>query len=277
MIGRDGYMIPKKIHYCWFGKGKKSKLALKCIRSWRQYCPEYEVIEWNEENFDIDMNGYTRMCYAEKKYAYLSDYVRLWVVEKYGGIYFDTDVEVIKSMDDIIQKGAFIGRERIANAFPVNAGLGLAAEPKMPIIKEIVEHYEQAHFEQVEKMETVVEKVTNILRKYGLSNEQKYEIIEGMQIYPSDYFCPYDYNVGELNITDNSRSIHWYDASWFDNKMKKRRDVCVKIQKTLRGRLGECIAKLYTSLSYYWEWTSTGDYETIKKKIKNRIKGKGKK
>lgn len=78
-------MIPKKIHYCWFGKGKKSKLALKCIRSWRQYCPEYEVIEWNEENFDIDMNGYTRMCYAEKKYAYLSDYVRLWVVEKYGG------------------------------------------------------------------------------------------------------------------------------------------------------------------------------------------------
>ena len=101
----------------------------------------------------------------------------------------------------------------------------------MPIIKEIVEHYEQAHFEQVEKMETVVEKVTNILRKYGLSNEQKYEIIEGMQIYPSDYFCPYDYNIGELNITDNSRSIHWYDASWLDSKMQKRRDVCVKIQK----------------------------------------------
>lgn len=98
-----------------------------------------------------------------------------------------------------------------------------------------------------------------------------------MQIYPSDYFCPYDYNIGELNITDNSRSIHWYDASWLDSKMQKRRDVCVKIQKTLRGRLGECIAKLYTSLSYYWEWISTGDYETIKKKIKNRIKGKGKK
>ena len=96
-------MIPKKIHYCWFGKGKKSRLALKCIRSWRQYCPEYEVIEWNEENFDIDMNGYTRMCYAEKKYAYLSDYVRLWVVEKYGGIYFDTDVEVIRSLEELLR------------------------------------------------------------------------------------------------------------------------------------------------------------------------------
>ena len=82
MIGRDGYMIPKKIHYCWFGKGKKSKLALKCIRSWRQYCPEYEVIEWNEENFDIDMNGYTRMCYAEKKYAYLSDLITSTSVSK---------------------------------------------------------------------------------------------------------------------------------------------------------------------------------------------------
>ena len=270
-------MIPKVIHYCWFGGNPLPNIAVKCINSWKKYFPDYEIIEWNESNFDLFSCDYCREAYDAKKWAFVSDYARFKILYEHGGVYFDTDVEVIKSMVDIIQKGAFIGRERIANAFPVNAGLGLAAEPKMPIIKEIVEHYEQAHFEQVEKMETVVEKVTNILRKYGLSNEQKYEIIEGMQIYPSDYFCPYDYNVGELNITDNSRSIHWYDASWFDNKMKKRRDVCVKIQKTLRGRLGECIAKLYTSLSYYWEWISTGDYETIKKKIKNRIKGKGKK
>lgn len=237
-------MIPKVIHYCWFGGNPLPNIAVKCINSWKKYFPDYEIIEWNESNFDLFSCDYCREAYDAKKWAFVSDYARFKILYEHGGVYFDTDVEVIKSMDDIIQKGAFIGRERIANAFPVNAGLGLAAEPKMPIIKEIVEHYEQAHFEQVEKMETVVEKVTNILRKYGLSNEQKYEIIEGMQIYPSDYFCPYDYNVGELNITDNSRSIHWYDASWFDNKMKKRRDVCVKIQKTLRGRLGGMHSKI---------------------------------
>ena len=139
MIGRDGYMIPKKIHYCWFGKGKKSKLALKCIRSWRQYCPEYEVIEWNEENFDIDMNGYTRMCYAEKKYAYLSDYVRLWVVEKYGGIYFDTDVEVIRSLEELLRNDAFFCFE---NKQYVASGLGFGSVAHGKVIQAMLKEYE---------------------------------------------------------------------------------------------------------------------------------------
>ena len=104
-------MIPKKIHYCWFGKGKKSRLALKCIESWHQYCPDYEMIEWNEENFDIDMNGYTRMCYAEKSMHNLSDYVRLWAVEKYGGIYLDTDVEAIRPLEKLLQEDAYFGFE----------------------------------------------------------------------------------------------------------------------------------------------------------------------
>ena len=92
-------MIPKKIHYCWFGKGQKPKLAEKCIESWKKYCPDYEIIEWNEDNFNLDTNGYTRYCYSNKKWAYLSDFVRLCVVEEYGGIYFDTDVELLKKPD----------------------------------------------------------------------------------------------------------------------------------------------------------------------------------
>ena len=264
-------MIPKTIHYCWFGKNPLPEIAVKCINSWKKFFPDYEIKEWNEGNFDLTSCDYCKEAYAEKKWAFVSDYARFKILYEYGGIYFDTDVEVIKDMEDIIKKGAFIGRERIADIFPVNAGLGLASEARMPIIKEILEHYENSHFKQGEKIETVVERVTKILKTHGLSDEENYEVLEGMQIYPSDYFCPYDYNVGELNITENTRSIHWYDASWLDNRMQRRRSVCVKIQKTWRGRKGERLAKIYTSLSYYWEWISTGDFETIKRKLENKF------
>ena len=104
-------MIPKKIHYCWFGRGEKPKLAQKCIASWKKYCPDYEIIEWNEDKFDVNMNGYTRMCYAEKKYAFLSDYVRWVVVAEHGGLYFDTDVELINPIDGLMNNDAFYGFE----------------------------------------------------------------------------------------------------------------------------------------------------------------------
>jgi len=104
-------MIPKTIHYCWFGRNPKPKLAEKCIASWKKYCPDWEIVEWNEDNFDVMQNGYTRKCIREKKYAFLSDYVRLVVVEKHGGIYLDTDVELIKPLDDLLQHSAFFGFE----------------------------------------------------------------------------------------------------------------------------------------------------------------------
>lgn len=264
-------MIPKIIHYCWFGGKPLPEIAIKCINSWKKFFPDYEIKEWNESNFDLNACDYCKEAYEARKWAFVSDYARFKILYEYGGVYFDTDVEVIKNMDDILQKGAFIGRERIANTFPVNAGLGLAASPKMAIIKEIVDHYESSHFVQSEKMETVVERVTKLLKKHGLTDEQRYEVIEGLHIFPSDFFCPYDYNVGELNISENTRSIHWYDASWLDSRMQKRRQNCVKIQKKFRGRSGEYIAKVYMRLSYYWEWISTGDIKTIKQKIKSKM------
>ena len=106
-------MIPKKIHYCWFGRGEKPKLAKKCIESWKKYCPDYEIVEWNEDNFDIHMNGYTKMCYEQKKYAFLTDYIRLLVVAEHGGIYFDTDVEVVHTIDDLLKYDAFYCYEKI--------------------------------------------------------------------------------------------------------------------------------------------------------------------
>ena len=106
-------MIPKTIHYCWFGRGEKPKLAQKCIASWRKFCPDYEIIEWNEDNFDVNLNAYTLMCYQEKRFAFLSDYVRLLVVRDHGGIYFDTDVEVVKNFDNLLEFEAFFGFQQL--------------------------------------------------------------------------------------------------------------------------------------------------------------------
>lgn len=106
-------MIPKKIHYCWFGRGDKPKLAKRCIASWKKYCPDYEIIEWNEDNFDINTNEYTKWCYENKNYAFLSDYVRLLVVYRHGGIYFDTDVELIRNPDFLLENQAFSDLKRM--------------------------------------------------------------------------------------------------------------------------------------------------------------------
>jgi mannosyltransferase OCH1-like enzyme len=133
-------MIPKKIHYCWFGRGEKPPLAEKCIASWKKHCPDYEIIEWNEDNFDLAMNGYTRMCLAEKKYAFLSDYARLVILEKEGGIYFDTDVEVVRSFDRFLKYPAFLGFEDDDH---VNTGIGFGAEAGSHVVRAMLTDYDQ--------------------------------------------------------------------------------------------------------------------------------------
>ena len=121
-------MIPKVIHYCWFGHHPLSPLAKKCMKSWKRYFPDYEIKEWNERNFDVNIIPYVKEAYEAKRYAFVSDYARFWILYRYGGIYFDTDVEVIRPMTDIIERGAFMGCETVANKnipLYVNPGLGL--------------------------------------------------------------------------------------------------------------------------------------------------------
>lgn len=139
-------MIPKIIHYCWFGRGSLPELAQKCIASWKKYLPDYEIKEWNEDNFDVNIIPYTAEAYAQKKYAFVSDYARFWILYKYGGIYFDTDVEVIRSIDDIIAKGNFMGFETNPNSqksgdaseASVNPGLGMGVAPGLGIINHML-------------------------------------------------------------------------------------------------------------------------------------------
>lgn len=267
-------MIPKIIHYCWFGGNPLPSLAVKCIASWKKYFPEYEIREWNEENFDLNCCDYVKEAYSAKKWAFVSDYARFWILYNYGGLYFDTDVEVIKNMDDIIERGAFMGCETLDKCAP---GLGLGVNSGLDLYKEILDNYSSSHFlndDGTYNYLTVVDRTTEVLKKYGFRDINEVQKIADIYIYPTEYFCPMDYSTGNLNITNNSRSIHWYDASWLDEKMKKRRSRGVKIQRIFPGRIGKRIAKTYTSLSYYWEWIEKGDFKTIKKKIVNKIRGK---
>ena len=212
MINNRGNNIPKIIHYCWFGDNRLPEDAKKCINSWKKYLSDFEIKEWNESNFDIECCGYVKQAYKMKKWAFVSDYARFWILYHYGGLYFDTDVEIIKDMHSIVERGAFMGCETIDKCAP---GLGLGVNPGLGLYKEVLDYYQQLHFDMKNGItETVVDHTTRILKKHGWEGNGSVELIDGVYVYPPEYFCPMDYTTGRLNITDNTYTIHWYNASW---------------------------------------------------------------
>ena len=209
-------MIPKKIHYCWFGGNPLPELALRCIESWKKFCPDCEIIEWNESNFDVNACAYTREAYQAKKWAFVSDYARFQILYEHGGLYFDTDVELIRPLDDLLARGAFMGRE-YGDRLSIAPGLGLAAEPGMEFYREMLEGYRARHYllpDGTPDGKTVVDYTTEALERHGLQKDGALLRAAGMTVYPAAYFCPMDYDTGALHITDETRSIHHYCASW---------------------------------------------------------------
>jgi len=212
-------MIPKIIHYCWFGRNPLPSSAKRCINSWKKYLPDYEIKEWNEDNFDVNRIPYTRDAYAAKKYAFVSDYARFWVLYHYGGVYFDTDVEVIRPMDDIIAKGPFMGWEKPGStgAFSIAPGLGLAANKEQPLYQEILHGFEHLNFydENGERNNySMIPLVTDLLTQKGLKKDGSMQVIDDVILYPSEYLCPMEYFTGKVTITDNTYAIHWYSMTW---------------------------------------------------------------
>ena len=214
--------IPKTIHYCWFGGNPLPKLAQKCIESWKKYCPDYEIKRWDETNFDLDCCDYVREACQEKKWAFVSDYARFKILYENGGVYFDTDVELIKPIDDIVENGAFMGLEK-SSKVSVATGLGLGAKEGSFLLEEILDNYHNSHFEIGENgsYETVVTRVTDIVLKHGDIQPNVISDVAGIRIYPAEYFCPLDFYTGKMIITENTRSIHHYTASWY-NKTQNR-------------------------------------------------------
>lgn len=226
-------MIPKIIHYCWFGRNPLPELALECIASWKRFFPDYEIKQWDESNFDVNMIPYTAEAYKQKKYAFVSDFARFWIINNYGGIYFDTDVEVIRPMDDIIAKGNFMGFEVDPDgenspmkyipryAYAINPGIGFGMEKEHPLMKEMIEWYKTLHFEGVKHFsvnKTIVAYTTELLTSKGLKCEKGIQYIDGITIYPQEYFAPMNVVTERLKITKNTRSIHRYAGSWDDRK-----------------------------------------------------------
>lgn len=215
--------IPKIIHYCWFGGKPLPPLAEECIASWRKYLPDYEIKEWNEENFDVTMNSYVEEAYYMKKYAFVSDFARFYILYHHGGIYFDVDVEVLKPMDDILARGPFMGLEKMegskkGRSVAVAAGLGMASYPKLPYFGEMVKYYQKHHFIswRGKFSSTVVVLATKLLQKHQSIDLDNITLCEGIYIYPDDYFDPMNYYTGDVTITENTRSIHRYAASWIE-------------------------------------------------------------
>ena len=213
-------MIPKIIHYCWFGRNPLPESAQKCIASWRKFLPDYEIKEWNEDNFDVNIIPYTQQAYEAKKYAFVSDYARFWILYHYGGLYFDTDVEVIKPMDDIIERGAFMGIEvpgQNGKLPMVAPGLGLGTEAKTSFYKAALEKYKDLQFLNEDgtlNEKTIVSYNTELLTKYGLRPTNDVQLVGEIWIYPVDYFNPFNDLTGKLKVTENTRSIHWYSKTW---------------------------------------------------------------
>lgn len=215
-------MIPKVIHYCWFGGNPLPQSGVRCIETWKRHFPDYEIKCWDESNFNVNIIPYTAQAYASKKYAFVSDYARFWILYKYGGLYFDTDVEVIRPMDDIISAGPFMGCEipyvpgATLNSLGVNPGLGLGAPPGHALYKEIMDMYAHLHFvNSVVNLKTVVEYTTELLSGHNVTDcGNGFFCVEGIRIYPAEYFSPKSYVTKKIKITENTRTIHHFAGTW---------------------------------------------------------------
>lgn len=248
--------IPKTIHWCWFGNGKPGPLERRCMESWRLHFPGYSIKCWNEDNFDIHCCQYVEEAYKARKWAFVSDYVRFSVLYKYGGLYFDTDVEVIRPLNDLVEVGPFMGFE--VDPIPkrqsgsINPGLGLATFPGLEIYREMLESYENSRFRIGDHMDqtTVVKRITDILTMAGLKQTHGIQSIAGLNLYPSDYFNPLNSDDGISYVTDNTRTIHHFNGSWLSPESQFAKKVRGELPNWLPLGIRSSISRLYAVNRY---------------------------
>ena len=211
-------MIPKIIHYCWFGRGEMPELAQKCIASWHKYMPDYEYKLWNEDNFDVTAVPYVKEAYEARKFAFVTDYVRLYALFTEGGIYMDTDVEILKPLDDLLSLSAFTGYEGSKTKPPVTGLMASVAQGQW--VKEQLDAYENAHFLKSDgsmDMTTNTQRISGIMAANGFVQDGKYQVYKDMHVFPVEYFCPRQ-TTGEFLLTENTYCDHHFMGTWNDNK-----------------------------------------------------------
>ena len=232
-------MIPKKIHYCWFGRGEMPELARKCIDSWKKYLPEYEIKEWNEDNFDINSYPYVREAYENRRFAFVTDVVRLHALYYEGGVYMDTDVEVLKPLDSLLGYDMVSGFE---SETQIPTGL-MASQSGMPFMLELLQDYNDAHFVTADgtiDLTTNVERITQHCLKYGVQLNNTLQTVNGFTFLPKDYLCPKSYEDGKIWITENTLTIHHFAGSWYTPMEKFKQ----KVAKLLGKRISLFLVRL---------------------------------
>lgn len=261
--------IPKIIHYCWFGNNEKPDKVIRCIESWKKYCPEYEIIEWNESNYNYNSHPYVEAAYKEKKWAFVSDYARLDIIYNYGGFYFDTDVELIHSLDDILDNDCILGIEK--GTCKVNTGQGIGATKKNEMVKMLMKQYDGVSFykESGQLNLTPCTYYTTIyLEKLGYKAKDQTQKIKDTIIFASEYFCPMQYETRKMKVTGNTLSIHWYDASWLSKEEIGFISFQAKISRFMPLKLARVVTNIYAYSYRIVQYTREGK---LLKVIKERL------
>lgn len=216
-------MIPKVIHYCWFGHSKLPSDTKRYIETWKKYCPDYEIKEWNESNFDIDCCKFVRQAYDNRAWAFVSDYARLKIVYDNGGIYLDTDVELLKNLDFLLDSSFFACVSQIENL--CNSGLGYGAEAGNSVVRKMMEVYESMEFDPARKNEIACPYINDaIIKSLGYKLSDDVVDVNGMTILPPRYMDPLATGDSKTLLCDDTISIHHYSASWTSrgNKLKRK-------------------------------------------------------
>ena len=242
--------IPKVIHYCWFGRGKMPKLAKKCIKSWKKYCPDYKIICHNEDNFDLTQNRYLNEAYKAGKWAFVSDYARLKIIYDNGGIYLDTDVELIKPIDDLLLTKGFMGFDEKGI---VATGLGFGAEKGNEIVSEFLKDYDDIPFVLPDgsyDLTPCPDRNTEALKRLGMDIKNTNQTFMDINFLPDEYLCPMNYYTGKKIITENTYSIHHYSASWTSVVTKRT----TRIKRIIGVRLYDKIYGKFLQNCKWLEW-----------------------
>lgn len=236
-------MIPKIIHYCWFGHNPIPDWNLKCIESWKKYCPDFQIKRWDESNYDVKSIPYMVEAYEKKRWAFVTDYARLDIVYREGGIYLDTDVEVVRNLEPLLTHQAFAGMEFADGIrYSVATGLGFGAEAGHPVIGALRNMYHTMHFLDADGRENTLTTpawTTECLQQMGFAQKNCIQDVNGMVIYPTEYFAPKDYQTGKVRTTGNTYSIHHYNGSWQSERERDMMEQRRKYTHFLGQRMGE--------------------------------------
>lgn len=240
--------IPKIIHYCWVGGNPKPQSVLYCIESWKRCCPDYEIREWNETNYDFTKNEYMHQAYEAKKWGFVPDYARLDIIYEHGGIYLDTDVEMVRSFDELLEHEGFFGFEDTGEGtYFVACGLGFGAQKHNALIKELRDYYADVRFHHPDGTLNLMPAPRHnnaVFEKYGAKMDNSHQNIQGNVFYPSEYFCPKVFKTGKMRLTKKTYSIHHFSASWMDDAIRKSIEHNQKICLRFGDKLGHVILRL---------------------------------